>query len=64
MELDRYIQLTSCPEDFMVVVSGDPDRDHVMICSENGYIGYPVSKRIGLPKDWDGLLKSVEKKTA
>jgi hypothetical protein len=58
MELDRYIQVTSCPEDFMVVVSGDPDRDHVMICSENGYIGYPVSKRVALPKNWDTLLSN------
>ncbi len=54
-ELKRYIQITSCPEDFMLVVSGDPDRDHVMICSENGYIGYPVSKRIRLPANWAAL---------
>jgi hypothetical protein len=60
MELDRYIQLVSCPEDFMVVVSGDPDRDHVMICSENGYIGYPVSKRISLPQNWEGLLAGAK----
>jgi hypothetical protein len=57
MDLQRYIQLTSCPEDFMVVVAGDPDRDHVMICAENGYIGYPVSKRIDLPSNWEELRK-------
>jgi hypothetical protein len=55
MDLDRDIQLVSDPADFMVVVSGDPDRDHVMICSENGYIGYPVSKRVRLPANWDDI---------
>lgn len=54
-DLNRYIQLTSCPEDYMIVVSGDPARDHVMICSQNGYIGYPVAKKIELPRDWKKL---------
>jgi hypothetical protein len=56
-DLDRFIQMVSEPDDFMVVVSGDPDRDHVMICAQNGYIGYPVSRRIQLPADWDNLPK-------
>jgi hypothetical protein len=56
-DLNRYIQLTSSPDDYMIVVSGDPDRDHVMICSQNGYIGYPVSKKIELPAAWDSLTK-------
>lgn len=58
-DLDRYIQITSCPDDFMVIVSGDPDRDHVLICANNGYIGYPVSKKIELPSNWDVLLKAA-----
>ena len=57
-DLNRYIQLTSCPEDYMIVVSGDPDRDHVMICSQNGYIGYPVARKIELPKNWAELLEN------
>lgn len=56
-DLNRYIQLTSEPDDYMIVVSGDPDRDHVMICSQNGYIGYPVSKKIELPARWAKLPK-------
>ncbi len=56
-DLERYIQMVSCPDDFMVVVSGDPDRDHVLICSQNGWIGYPVSKKISLPSNWDALRK-------
>jgi hypothetical protein len=56
-ELERYIQLVSGPDDFMVVVAGDPDRDHVMICANNGYIGYPVTKPIELPARWNELLE-------
>ncbi len=56
-DLNRYIQMVSCPDDFLVVVSGDPDRDHVLICANNGYIGYPVSKKITLPSNWEALLK-------
>jgi hypothetical protein len=51
-DLNRYIQMVSSPDDFLMVVSGDPDRDHVLICANNGYIGYPVSKKIGLPSNW------------
>lgn len=61
-DLDRDIQMVSCPDDFMILVSGDPDRDHVLICANNGYIGYPVSKRIGLPSNWEALLKAEKRK--
>jgi hypothetical protein len=61
-DLDRDIQMVSCPDDFLVVVSGDPDRDHVMICANNGYIGYPVSKKITLPSKWEELLKAAKRK--
>ncbi len=58
-DLDRYIQMVSSPDDFMVMVSGDTDRDHVLICANNGYIGYPVSKKIDLPSNWEGLLRTA-----
>jgi hypothetical protein len=61
-DLNRYIQLTSCPEDYMIVLSGDPDRDHVMICSQNGYIGYPVARKIALPAGWDEMRKTFHGK--
>ena len=51
-DTNRYIQMVSSPDDFLIVVSGDPDRDHVLICANNGYIGYPVSKKIELPANW------------
>lgn len=60
-DLERDIQMVSKPEDFMIVVAGDPDRDHAMIGSGNGYIGFPVTRAIELPEDWDALLASVKK---
>ena len=62
-DTDRYIQMVSSPDDFQIVISGDPDRDHVMICANNGYIGYPVSKEIRLPAEWEGLLKAAKRKS-
>lgn len=56
-DLNRYIQMASEPDDFFIVVSGDPDRDHVMICAQNGYIGYPVSRKIQLPDVWEAMRK-------
>jgi hypothetical protein len=60
MELERDIQMVSKPEDFLIVVSGDPDRDHAMIGSGNGYIGFPVTKKINVPEDWEELLKAAQ----
>lgn len=48
-DLDRYVQMVSSPDDFLIVVSGDPERDHVLICAQNGYFGSPVSKKIDPP---------------
>lgn len=62
MELDRDIQMVSSPDDFILVVSGDPDRDHVMIGSGNGYIGFPVTVPVRLPEGWDGLLTAERKR--
>lgn len=60
-DLNRYVQMVSCPDDFLIVVSGDPDRDHVLICANNGYIGYPVSKKIDLPSNWEELLAGAKR---
>ncbi|MCC7461544.1 MAG: hypothetical protein IT480_03675 [Gammaproteobacteria bacterium] len=64
LDLNRYIQMVSSPEDIMIMIAGDPDRDHVMICAENGYIGYPVSRQITLPGNWAELLASARPKKA
>ena len=60
-DLNRYIQITSCPDDFLLVVSADPDGDHALICANNGYIGYPVSKKSQLPSNWGELLKTTKR---
>jgi hypothetical protein len=60
-DLERDIQMVSCPDDFLMVISADPDRDHAMICANNGYIGYPVSKQIQLPAEWESLLKAAKR---
>jgi hypothetical protein len=54
---DYIFPLVSSPDDFMIAVGGDPGRDHCLICSQNGFIGYPVTKKIDLPPDWKELLK-------
>jgi len=54
---ERLLPIVQRPEDFMITVSGDPDRDNAFICAQNGFIGYPVSKKISLPARWCDLLK-------
>ena len=61
-DTNRYVQMVSSPDDFLIVVSGDPDRDHVLICANNGYMGYPVSKKIELPSNWEELLKAAKRR--
>jgi hypothetical protein len=53
---DRMVPLVEKPEDFLITVSGDPNRDNCFICGQNGFIGYPVSKKIDLPKSWKELI--------
>ena len=53
---ERLVRLVQSPDDFIITVSGDPDRDNCFISGQNGFIGYPVSKRIELPSDWKELL--------
>jgi hypothetical protein len=40
------------PEDYMVVVTGDPMRTNAYVFAHNGRLGFPVAKRIGLPARW------------
>jgi hypothetical protein len=53
---DRLVPLVFSPDDFMITVSGDPERDNCFICAQNGFIGFPVSKQIKLPAKWTALL--------
>jgi hypothetical protein len=58
---NRLVPIVCSPEDFMITVSGDPDRDNCFICAQNALIGYPVSKKITLPNNWDKLLMEAKK---
>ncbi len=59
---NRLVPLVMSPGDIRIAVSGDPDRDHCFICAENGYIGYPASRKIELPANWKELLKEAKSK--
>ena len=53
---NRLVPIVSSPDDFMIIVSGDPSKDGGLICSQNGKVGYPVSKKIDLPANWKEKL--------
>lgn len=55
---DVLIKMFAAPEDLSIVVSGDPARDHVLVVSQNGFMGYPTSKKIELPENFYDLLKT------
>jgi hypothetical protein len=50
---NRMVPIVMDPEDFVVLVSGDPLRTNAFTFSHNGYLGFPVAKKIELPKDWE-----------
>ena len=58
---DRIVPLYPDPEALMITVSGDPSRDNIYICAGNGQHGYPVSKKVELPKNWEKLLEEGKK---
>ncbi len=57
---NRLVPIVCSPDDFMITVSGDPDRDNCLICAQNAFIGYPVSKKITLPVNWAQLLEQAK----
>jgi hypothetical protein len=49
---NRMVPIVVDPDDFMVLVSGDPLRTNAYTFTHNGYLGFPVAKKIKLPDDW------------
>ena len=45
------------PDDFMVLVSGDPLRTNAYAFAHNGYLGFPVAKKIELPRTWEERIR-------
>lgn len=52
----RLVPLVFHPDDFTIAVTGDPMRTNAYTLSHNGTLGYPVGKRILLPRAWDDLI--------
>jgi hypothetical protein len=55
---DRLVPLVWKPDDYMIVVTGDPLRNNAYVFAHNGLRGYPVSKAIHLPDDWNSRIKA------
>jgi len=49
---ERLVPLVFQPDDFIVLVSGDPLRTNVYTFAHNGFLGFPVARKIQLPKNW------------
>ena len=56
---NRLVPIVVDPDDFMVLVSGDPLRTNAYVFAHNGYLGFPVAKRIGLPANWPERLAEL-----
>jgi hypothetical protein len=49
---NRLVPIVLEPDDFMVLVSGDPLRTNAYTFAHNGYLGFPTAKKIRLPANW------------
>jgi hypothetical protein len=57
---NRLVPIVWEAEDFMIAVSGDPLRNNAYVFAHNAFLGYPVGKKIALPRDWVRLLADRE----
>jgi len=57
---NRRVPIVWEPEDFMIAVSGDPLRNNAYVFAHNGFLGYPVGRKIQLPKAWTRLLAAQQ----
>ncbi len=53
---ERLVPIVFKPEDFLVVVTGDPLRTNAYVFTHNGLRGFTVAKKVTLPKAWERLL--------
>ena len=54
----RMVPLVFKAEDYMISVTGDPLRNSAYVFAHNGLLGYPVARKIELPRLWDSLRRS------
>jgi len=57
----RLLPLYYSPDQLMIIVTGDPDRNRSLLLVNNQEQGYPVSKKIQLPDNWEKLLSELPK---
>ena len=53
---DRMLPLVHSPEDFLVIVTGDPARNRSFVSLQGGEQGLATSREVSLPPNWDQLL--------
>jgi hypothetical protein len=53
---NRLVPIVLEPDDFMVLVSGDPLRTNAYTFAHNGYLGFPTAKKIKLPENWTARI--------
>jgi hypothetical protein len=58
---NRLVPIVLEPDDFMVLVSGDPLRTNAYGFTHNGYLGFPTAKKIELPRDWADRIRKLRK---
>lgn len=56
---DRRLPLVHSPEDFLVIVCGDPARNRSFVSLQGGEQGLATSKQIKLPPNWDELIADL-----
>jgi len=59
---NRLVPIVCSPDDFLITVSGDPLRSNAYIFAHNGILGYPTSKKMRLPANWNKLLEEARSK--
>ncbi|MBI3069000.1 MAG: hypothetical protein HYY79_09065, partial [Betaproteobacteria bacterium] len=53
---NRLVPIVWEPKDFMIAVTGDSLRNNAYVFAHQGYLGYPVGKKIELGVEWERLL--------
>jgi hypothetical protein len=54
---NRLVPIVLKPDDFIVLVSGDPLRTNAYTFGQNGYLGFPTAKKIVLRENWADRIR-------
>ena len=53
------LRVDEASAEIMIAVGGDPLRNNAYVFAHNGFLGYPVGKKIDLPQDWNRKLSAA-----